>query len=188
MIRNILGSVIALVGATAAVLSPFRTWYGGRLGWKIRVGDLFTGITVHSAAVLGSVFLPLLLAAAGVVAAVILRSRALMAVAGLVVALTVVLWGVQQYRTPAGLSSQAAGRGVGLALGGAALILVGAAVMSGRPGPGRHRATDRAAGDDADPYLPEHPPYAPDDGPDRDGPGPRPGGRGPYGEGPADGR
>lgn len=156
MIRNILGSVIALVGATAAVLSPFRAWYDGRHGSKIRVGDLFTGITAESAVVLGSVFLPLLVAAVGVLVAVVLRSRALMTGAGLVVLLTVVLWGVQQYRAPAGLSSDLTGYGLGFALGGAALILLGAAVMAGRPGAGRHRAVD---GDRAERRTyPDHPP------------------------------
>ncbi|MFB6506799.1 MULTISPECIES: hypothetical protein [unclassified Streptomyces] len=32
MIRNVLGSVLALAGAAAAVLSPFRDWYDGRPG------------------------------------------------------------------------------------------------------------------------------------------------------------
>ncbi|MFF9568395.1 hypothetical protein [Streptomyces sp. NPDC014685] len=37
MIRNVLGSVLALAGATAVVLSPFRDWYDGRpgLGWGV---------------------------------------------------------------------------------------------------------------------------------------------------------
>jgi hypothetical protein len=145
MIRNILGSVIALVGATAAVFSPFRIWYDGRQGSKIRVEDLFTGLTTQSAAVLGSVFLPLLVAAVAALIAVVLRSRILMTGAGLLVVATVVLWGVQQYRTPAGLNSQLADYGIGLALGGGALIMVGAAVMSGRPGRGRHRAPPGAS-------------------------------------------
>ncbi|MFF3392265.1 hypothetical protein ACFYW1_15230 [Streptomyces sp. NPDC002669] len=32
MIRNVLGAVLALAGAAAAVLSPFRDWYDGRPG------------------------------------------------------------------------------------------------------------------------------------------------------------
>ena len=153
MIRNILGSVIALVGATAAVLSPFRTWYDGRDGSDIRVEDLFTGITSTGAAVLASVFLPILVAATAVVIAVALRSRALMTGAGLLVLATVVLWGVQQYRTPAGLSSRLADYGLALALGGGVLILIGAAVMSGRPGRGRHRAVGPSGADQDTTYL-----------------------------------
>jgi hypothetical protein len=158
MIRNILGSVIALVGATAAVLSPFRTWYGGRHGSDIRVEDLFTGITTENAELIGSVFLPLVVAAAGVLVAIILRSRLLMTAAGLVVVATVVLWGVQQYRTPAGLGSRLADYGLALALGGGALILIGAAVMSGRPGGGRHRAVGPDAADYDDRPTPREPP------------------------------
>ncbi|NEC66205.1 hypothetical protein [Streptomyces sp. SID9727] len=36
MIRNVLGAVLALAGAAAAVLSPFRDWYDGRLGRRRR--------------------------------------------------------------------------------------------------------------------------------------------------------
>jgi hypothetical protein len=160
MIRNILGSVIALVGATAAVLSPFRVWYGGRHGTQIRVQDLFTGLTTETAAVLGSVFLPMLVAAVLVVIAVVFRSRGLMAVAGLLVLLTVALWGVQKYRTPAGLTSRLADYGIALALGGGALVLIGAVVMSGRPGRGRHRAPPGVygAGDPDHEVFPEGPP------------------------------
>lgn len=45
MIRNILGSLVALAGATSAVLSPFRDWYAGRAGQDYRLEDLFGGIT-----------------------------------------------------------------------------------------------------------------------------------------------
>jgi hypothetical protein len=160
MIRNILGSVIALVGATAAVFSPFRVWYGGRHGSEIRVEDLFTGLTTESAVVLGSIFLPMLVAAVLVVIAVVFRSRGLMTVAGLLVLLTVALWGVQQYRTATGLNSRLADYGIALALGGGALILIGAVVMSGRPGRGRHRAPPSVygAGDADHDTFPERPP------------------------------
>ncbi|MGW3623763.1 hypothetical protein [Streptomyces sp. NPDC000880] len=45
MTRNIIGSFLALVGAAAAVWSPFRGWYDGRHGRDYRVQDLFNGIT-----------------------------------------------------------------------------------------------------------------------------------------------
>ena len=50
MIRNILGSLLALAGATAAALSPFRAWYDGRHGSGIRVDDLFrhVGVTTRT--------------------------------------------------------------------------------------------------------------------------------------------
>ncbi len=58
MIRNVLGAVLALAGAAAAVLSPFRDWYDGRLGRHYRLGgDLFTGTGVtgtHPGGLFGS--------------------------------------------------------------------------------------------------------------------------------------
>ncbi|MFJ3724113.1 hypothetical protein ACIPYQ_16275 [Streptomyces sp. NPDC090045] len=52
MIRNVLGSLMGLIGAAAAVWSPFRAWYDGRHGRGYRVLELFTaaGITDHRAA------------------------------------------------------------------------------------------------------------------------------------------
>ena len=63
MIRNILGSIVALAGAAAAVLSPFRDWYDGRLGRHYRVADLFNGISARRApGPLASIWLPFLFA------------------------------------------------------------------------------------------------------------------------------
>ncbi|WP_051779826.1 hypothetical protein [Streptomyces sp. NRRL S-241] len=42
MIRNALGSLLGLIGAAAAVRSPFRAWYDGRLGRDYRAQELFT--------------------------------------------------------------------------------------------------------------------------------------------------
>jgi hypothetical protein len=151
MVRNILGSLIALVGAAAAVWSPFRAWYDGRHASKIRVGDLFTGLTGHNAAVLGSVFLPLAVAGLLTLAAVLFRSRIATGVAGLLVLATVVLWGFQQARTPANLSTHSLDSGVAYALIGGVLILIGSALMSGRPGKGRHRTEGRTVPDEVEP-------------------------------------
>ncbi|MBK3538108.1 hypothetical protein JHN61_18070, partial [Streptomyces sp. MBT67] len=96
MIRNVLGSVIALAGAASAVLSPFRDWYGGRVGHDYRVRDLFEGITPVESGVLVSILLPFLAAALLVVLGVVLRSRLVVALAGLVVLGFTVLWMVRQ--------------------------------------------------------------------------------------------
>lgn len=58
MLRNIPGSLLALIGAVPAVRSSFRVRYGGCHGSDIRVGDLFTGVgaTPATAALLGSLF------------------------------------------------------------------------------------------------------------------------------------
>src|SRR5689334_4939604 len=98
MFRTMLGSLLALAGAVAAVWSPFRAWYGGRHGSGIRVDDLVTdvGVTPHNAALLGSLFLPMLFAALLTVLGLLLRSRLVVALAGIIVLGFTVLWMVRQ--------------------------------------------------------------------------------------------
>ncbi|MFC9297901.1 hypothetical protein ACFTWH_16775 [Streptomyces sp. NPDC057011] len=146
MIRNALGSLIGLIGAAAAVWSPFRAWYDGRHGRDYRVQDLFTttGITDHKAALMGSLLLPFLFAALLALVAVLRRSRLLMALAGVVVLGFAVLWMVRQGQAAGSLTVGADGKGLGdgvaNAFGAGALLILGAAVMRGRPGR-RTRAT-----------------------------------------------
>ncbi|WP_251057552.1 hypothetical protein [Streptomyces sp. ISL-94] len=139
MIRNVLGSLMGLIGATAAVWSPFRAWYDGRHGRDYRIQDLFTptGVTGHGSTLLLSLFLPCLIAALLTVAAVLRRSRLLMALAGVVVLGFAVLWMVRQGQAAGSLTVGSDGKGLGdgvaSAFGAGALILLGAAVMRGRP-------------------------------------------------------
>ncbi|MGW5420895.1 hypothetical protein [Streptomyces sp. NPDC003943] len=141
MIRNIVGSVLALAGATAAVWSPFRAWYDGRHGRDYRIEDLFTGtgITDVRAEVIGSVFLPMAFAALLALIGIVLRSRVVVAVAGVVVLGFTILWMARVGQAQSGLNVGSDGRGLGsgvaLALGGGVLLLLGAFVMSGRPRP-----------------------------------------------------
>ncbi|NEE38638.1 hypothetical protein G3M53_76255, partial [Streptomyces sp. SID7982] len=134
--RNILGSVVALAGAASAVLSPFRDWYGGRVGHEYRVRDLFEGITPAESGVLVSVLLPFLAAALLVVLGVVLRSRLVVALAGLVVLGFTILWMVRQGQAAGSLvvGGDGAGLQVGVAnaLAGGVLMLIGALLMSGR--------------------------------------------------------
>ncbi|MBM7436947.1 hypothetical protein [Streptomyces sp. HB132] len=157
MIRNVLGSVVALVGAAAAVQSPFHSWYADRLGRDYRVQDLFGGITGVSSSVMGSVLLPFLFAALVTIVGVVLRSRWVVALAGLVVLGFTVLWMVRQGQAAGSLTVDGAGSGlrwgVAQALAGGVLLLLGALVMSGRRGTRRRQA--------AEPY-----PVPPDDHPD----------------------
>ncbi|MGQ4484592.1 hypothetical protein LRE75_20060 [Streptomyces sp. 372A] len=154
MIRNVLGAVLALAGAAAAVLSPFRDWYDGRLGRHYRLGDLFTGTGAagtQSGGLFGSLWLPFLCAAVVAVLGVVLRSRALVAVAGVVVLGFTVLWMVRVFQVTDSLAVAGDGSGldVGVALagGGGVLMLLGAGVMSGR----RRRVRRYDAPDSADP-------------------------------------
>ncbi|WP_327372065.1 hypothetical protein [Streptomyces sp. NBC_01217] len=143
MIRNVLGSVLALAGAAAAVLSPFRDWYDGRLGRQYQIDELFTGIIGSRSGPMGSVFLAFLFAALLTVVGVVLRSRLLVAAAGVVVLGFTVLWMVRQGQAMGALTVAGDGsglqEGVAYAAGGGALLLLGALVMSGRQG-GRHPA------------------------------------------------
>ncbi|MCX4730287.1 hypothetical protein [Streptomyces sp. NBC_01363] len=144
MIRNVLGSVLALAGAAAAVLSPFRDWYDGRLGRHYRVDELFTGITDSRPGPLGSILVAFLFAAVLTVVGVVLRSRLLVAAAGVVVLGFTVLWMVRQGQWEGSLTVAGDGSGLGWGVAGAAaggvLLLLGAVVMSGRHGAGRRLA------------------------------------------------
>ncbi|MFD7661882.1 hypothetical protein [Streptomyces sp. NPDC059788] len=148
MVRNVLGSVLALIGAAAAVWSPFRAWYDGRHGREIRIEDLFRGITGEKAELFGSVLLPMVFAALVTLVGVVLRSRLLVAVAGLVVLGFTILWMVRQGQAAGSLTvgenpDQGLGLGVACALGGGAVLWLAALVMSGRRGV---RARRREAG------------------------------------------
>ncbi|MFH8881308.1 hypothetical protein [Streptomyces californicus] len=153
MIRNLLGSLVALAGAASAVLSPFRPWYDGRLGRDYRVRDLFEGITLTESGVLVSILLPFLAAAALVVLGVVLRSRLVVAFAGVVVLGFTVLWMVRQGQAAGSLvvSGDGSGLRVGVvnALAGGVLMLIGAALTRGRRsrGAARERRRGRAAGE-----------------------------------------
>ncbi|MEU6932360.1 hypothetical protein [Streptomyces sp. NPDC046385] len=143
MIRNVVGSVLALAGATAAVWSPFRAWYDGRHGRDYAIDELFSGITDGKSSVIGSILLPFAFAALLTVLGVVLRSRLLVALAGVVVLGFTVLWMVRVGQAEGSLTVGGDGRGLGdgvaNALGGGVLLLLGAVVMSGRSGGHRTR-------------------------------------------------
>ncbi|MFF8845899.1 hypothetical protein ACF08N_24800 [Streptomyces sp. NPDC015127] len=179
MIRNVIGSILALAGATAAVWSPFRDWYDGRHGRDYRVQDLFNGITGTDGPLLTSVLLPLAFGALITLLGVLLRSRLLVALSGLIVLGFTVLWMVRQGQAAGSLTvgGDGAGLGTGVALvaGGGVLLLVAAVVMSGR----RRREEEF---DEETHRLPQEDwgPYGPDAG------GPVPYDRGPHRSGPYD--
>lgn len=132
MFRTMLGSLLALAGAVVAVWSPFRAWYGGRHGSDIRVDDLFTdvGVTPHGAALLGSLFLPMAFAALLTVLGLLLRSRLVVAIAGVIVLGVTVLWMVRQAQFSHSLTAGGDGMDTGVAfavLGG--LLLIAAAFV-----------------------------------------------------------
>ncbi|MFD9542433.1 hypothetical protein [Streptomyces sp. NPDC060022] len=137
-IRNTIGLVLAVVGAAAAVWAPFRSWYNGRLGHDFRVWELFTGagVTDSGAGLFASMFLPLLVGAVLTVLGVVFRSRLLVLIAGVITLGFAVLWMVRQGQAEGSLTvtgdSNGLGSGVGLALLGGLLMLIGSAIMGGR--------------------------------------------------------
>ncbi|WP_055600353.1 hypothetical protein [Streptomyces aureus] len=174
MIRNIAGSVLALAGATAAVWSPFRAWYDGRHGRDYAIDELFTGITDAKSEVIGSILAPFLFAALLTLVGVVLRSRLLVAFAGLVVLGFTILWMVRVGQAEGGLTVGGDGAGLGdgvaNAFGGGLLLLLGALVMSGRSRPPHrvdrpprhtHPTLDRPPPDDSS--TPEAPGARPED-------------------------
>lgn len=142
MVRNVLGSLLALIGAAAAVWSPFRSWYDGRHGSDIRIDGLFTGtgVTTRNASLFASLFLPMAFAALLTLLGVLLRSRLVVVLAAVLVLGFTVLWMVRQAQFSNGLTvgGDGLGSGVAWALGGGLLILVSAFVMPGRRPPPRY--------------------------------------------------
>jgi hypothetical protein len=136
MVRNIIGSVLALIGAAAAVYSPFRSWFNGREGSDIRVADLFNGISNNGSGDWESIMLPFLFAALVTLAGVLLRSRLLVLCAAIIVLGFTVLWMVRQGQAANGLAIARDGSGLGWgvasAVGGSFLLFIAAAVMTGR--------------------------------------------------------
>ncbi|WP_258022343.1 hypothetical protein, partial [Streptomyces anatolicus] len=152
MVRNVLGTVLALIGATAAVWSPFRAWYDGRPGRRFRLDELFSGggVTGADAELFGSLFLPFAFAALLTLAGLLLRSRLLVLLAGVVVLGFAVLWMVRQGQAEGSLTVSGGGAGLGIgvlgALGGGVLLLLAAALMAGRRGGASRRAGRRETG------------------------------------------
>ncbi|MFE3182598.1 hypothetical protein ACFXKR_17275 [Streptomyces violascens] len=182
MVRNVLGSILALAGATAAVWSPFRAWYDGRHGSTYRIDDLFSGISATKAQVAGSILLPFAFAALVTLVGLVLRSRILVAVAGLITLGFAILWMVRQGQVTGSLSVDSSGNGLGqgvaMALGGGLALLLAAGLMPGRraaePEPRPRSDVPTPDTPYEAPYEPRHalpadeqPPYEPPDGPPR---------------------
>lgn len=131
--RRVLSSLLALAGVASTVTAPFLTWYADRPGERIRAQDLVHGATGMDADLLASLFLPLCFAAFVALIAVVMRSRLLMTVGGLLVLATASLWLARQSDTAAGLAAALVGPGLGVAVGGGALLLIAGAVAGPRP-------------------------------------------------------
>ncbi|SCK40422.1 hypothetical protein H181DRAFT_03513 [Streptomyces sp. WMMB 714] len=172
MVRNLFGLLLALAGAAAAVWSPFRAWYQDRDGRTFRLQELFsgTGITDARADLWTGLFLPMAAAAVLTLIAALLRSRLLVALAGLLVLGFTALWMVRQGQAAGSLTAggDGLGEGAGLAAGGGVLLLMGSLVMRGRRTGSRRRGA-HARIDDGD-VDERYGGYEPSESPDPYGP------------------
>ncbi|WP_059006959.1 hypothetical protein [Streptomyces specialis] len=136
MWRNTFGFVLAAIAAAAAVASVFFDWYGARDGRHFKWTELFTtdGVTAGNAALFEGMFLPMLVAAALALAAILLRSRLLMLLAGITALGFTILWMIRQYQVTDSLTIGSTGLKwpVAVALASGLLLLFSAGGMAGR--------------------------------------------------------
>ena len=121
--RTLIAIVATLVGAGAVVYSTFQPWYAGRTGRQIPLSDLWNGVTTETADMIGSLFVPMVAAAALALLGLTLRKRALMAIGTLIAVVVFAVFLGQQLQTEA-LASQFR-QGFWNAAGGTLLLLVG---------------------------------------------------------------
>ena len=150
--RNVIGSVLAVIGAALTLISPWQSWYNNRHGSSYKFYEVFgTGITVSKSAVMDSVFLVFLVTAAVAVVGVLLRSRVLVGVAGVIAFGFTILWMIRQGQaagelTITGSNNLGLGSGVAYAFGGSLLMVIGALLMTGQPWPATTARTAGATG------------------------------------------
>lgn len=136
--RNVLGGLLALIGAAATLISPWQAWYDNRHGSSYKFYEVFgSGVTASRSGIMDSVFLVFLVMAVLAVFGVLLRSRALVLAAGVVALGFTILWMVRQGQaagelTITGLNNRGLGSGVAYAFGGGLLMVIGALMMAGR--------------------------------------------------------
>lgn len=130
--RRLIGLVLVVAAAVAAVWSAFVDWYGSRNGSDIRVQDLFNGITLRTADSLGSLMVPLAISAVLVLAGIVVWWRWLWALGGLVAIATAILWGVRQAQTGDGLHANLMGNGPATAACAGAAMLLASVIATAR--------------------------------------------------------
>jgi hypothetical protein len=137
--RNLIGSLLALIGAAATLISPWQSWYNNRHGSSYKFYEVFgSGITVSRSGIMDSVFLVFLVTTIVAVIGVVLRSRTMVLVSGIVAFGFTILWMIRQGQaagelTITGQNSRGLGSGVAWAFGGGLLMIVGALMIHRRP-------------------------------------------------------
>ncbi|MER7848214.1 hypothetical protein ABTZ03_30220 [Kitasatospora sp. NPDC096077] len=135
MRRVAVASLLALAGAAALVLSAFQPWYEKSDPRSVPIADLFQGFSPDRTATTGtSMMIPLAAGAAIAALALLVRSRLVMLLAGLLALATCVLWTVQKALEVAPVSFDITDLHTGLwnAYGGVLLLLIAVAVLPPR--------------------------------------------------------
>ena len=141
--RRLIGLVLVVAAAVAAVWSAFVAWYGARNGTDIRVQDLFDHITLQKANTFGSVLIPVAVSAVLVLAGIVVWWRWLWALGGLVAIATAILWGVRQAQTGDGLHASLMGNGPAMAACAGAAMLLASVIATARGKKTRQEPADR---------------------------------------------
>ena len=141
--RRLIGLVLVVAAAAAAVWSAFVDWYGDREGQDIRLQDLFNGITLQSSDTMASLLIPMLISAVLVLAGILVWWRWLWALGGALVLATVILWAVRQAQTVGGLHSGLVGAGPWLAASAGAAMLLASVIATKRKSKQRRTEPDR---------------------------------------------
>ena len=141
--RRLIGLVLVVAAAVAAVWSAFVAWYGGREGSNIRLGDLFNSITSNQSGTFESLLIPLAVSAVLVLAGIVVWWRWLWALGGLVAIATPILWGVRQAQTAGGLHSGLIDNGPVLAACAGAAMLLASVIATARGGRSRQEPAER---------------------------------------------
>jgi hypothetical protein len=121
------------------LISPWQAWYNNRHGSTYKFYEVFgSGITVSRSGIMDSVFLIFLITAILAVAGVLIRSRALVLLSGVIALGFTILWMVRQGQaagelTITGANNRGLGSGVAWAFGGSLLMIIGSLLMPGRP-------------------------------------------------------
>ncbi|GAB3111946.1 hypothetical protein GCM10027160_13440 [Streptomyces calidiresistens] len=134
-IRSFTAVPLAVIGAATVVLGSFRPWYGDRLGREIPPAEVFGAVPSPGEAVGAAAgLLPLLIAAATLaVLGLLLRSRLLIGLAGVVGLGLTSMWLGHTYGLENSLllGGEGLGPGAPLTLLGGGLLVAAAAVMPG---------------------------------------------------------
>lgn len=129
--RTLIAIVATVAGAAAVVYSTFLPWYGDRQGRQIPLSELWDGITASTTDMIGSLFVPMVLAAALALLGLVIGRRWLMAI-GAFVAIAVFAVFLGQQMQGEAFASQFR-QGFWNTAGGCVLLIIGSISRQSKP-------------------------------------------------------